>query len=124
MILINHSSNSDIHGEGDVEQEQEEDNEEIAQITDVTEFNESKQRSLIKSFYWVNLTESEVLQKEIKGLHSSLVYRIFKSLRNTGLNLRRLGSGRKEKIDDEKFKMIMEILKVDIPYQHSIFKWN
>ena len=57
------SSNSDIHGEGDIEQEQEEDNEEIAQITDVTELNESEKRSLIKSFYWANLTESEALQK-------------------------------------------------------------
>ena len=75
--------------------------------------NESEKRSLIKSFYWANLTESEVLQKEIKGLHCSLAYRIFKNLRNTGSILRRPGSGRKEKIDDEKFKMIMEILKVD-----------
>ena len=55
------SSNSDIHGKGGIEQELEEDNEEIAQITDVTEFNESEKRSLIKSFYWANLTESEVL---------------------------------------------------------------
>ena len=35
------SSNSDIHGEGDIEQEVK-DNEEIAQITDVTELNESE----------------------------------------------------------------------------------
>ena len=52
-------------------------------------------------------------KKEIKGLHSSLVYRIFKNLRNSGSILRRFGSGRKEKIDDEKFKMIMEMLKED-----------
>ena len=57
--------------------------------------NESEKRSLIKSFYWANLTESEVLQKEIKGLYSSLVYRIFKNLRNTGSILRRSGSERK-----------------------------
>ena len=31
--------------------------------------------------------------------------------RNTGSILRRPGSGRKNKIDDEKFKMIIEMLK-------------
>ena len=36
------SSNSDIHGGGDIEQEQEEDNEEISQITNIPEFNESE----------------------------------------------------------------------------------
>ena len=103
------SSNFDIYGEGNIEQEQEDDNEEI---TDVTKFNTSKM-IINKIFYWTNLSESEVLQKEIKGLHSSLVYRIFKNLRNTGSILRRPGPERKEKIDDEKFKMIVEILKVD-----------
>ena len=107
------SSNSDIHGKGDIEQELEEDNEEIAQITNVTEFNESEKKIINKIFYWTNLIESEVPQTEIKGLHSSLEYRIFKNLRNTGSILRRLGSGRIEKVDDKKFKMIMEMLKVD-----------
>ena len=41
------SSSSDIHGEGDIEQELEEDNEEITQITEVIEFNETGKRSLI-----------------------------------------------------------------------------
>ena len=41
------TSNSDIHSESDIEQWLEEDNEEIAQIIDVTEFNESEIRLLI-----------------------------------------------------------------------------
>ena len=44
------SSNSEIHGKGDIEQEIEEDNEEIAHITDVTVFDESEKTSLIRSF--------------------------------------------------------------------------
>ena len=64
---INHAPQiSDIHVEVDIEQEQEEDNEEIAQITDVIQLNESEKNLLIKSFYWANLTESEVLQKKLK----------------------------------------------------------
>ena len=37
-------------------------------------------------------------KKEIKGLHSSLVYRIFKNLRNTGSILRRPGQEEKKKL--------------------------
>ena len=76
--------------------------------------NESEKRSLIKFFYWANLTESEVFQKEkLKDFIVVLYTEYSKNLRNTGSILRRPGWGRKEKIDDEKFKMIMEILKVD-----------
>ena len=42
--------------------------------------------------------------KKIKRLHSSIVYRILKNLSNTGSILRRPGSVRKEKIEDEKYK--------------------
>ena len=38
------SSNSDIHSKSDIEQELEEDNEKIAQITYVNEFNEPEKR--------------------------------------------------------------------------------
>ena len=66
------TSNSDIHSESDTEQELKEDNEEIAQITDVTEFNESEKRSLIK-YFLANLKESEILHKVNKGPHNCLV---------------------------------------------------
>ena len=60
-----------------------------------------------------NLTECEVLKKKIKGLYSSLIYRVYKDLRNTGSILRMPGSGRKEKIDDNKFELIKDMLKED-----------
>ena len=86
------SSNSDIHSESDIEQELEEDNEEIAQITDVTEFNESEKLSII--MFLANLKESEILHKEIKGPHNCLVILNIQK-RNTGSILRRPGPGKK-----------------------------
>ena len=53
------------------------------------------------------------MKKEIKGLHSSLIYRVYKDLRNTGSILRMPGSRRKEKIDDNNFELIKDILKED-----------
>ena len=77
-----------------------------------------------KIFYWANLNKNEVLQKEIKGLHSSLVYRIFTNLRNAASILRRAGSGRKEKLMIKSLKWLWRCWKYIIPYQHSIFKRN
>ena len=54
-----------------------------------------------------------ISKKKLKDFIVLLYTEYSKNLRNTGSILRRPGSGRKEKIDDEKFKMIMEILKGD-----------
>ena len=60
--------------------------------------------------FLANLKESEILHKEIKGPHNCLVILNIQK-RNTGSILRRPGPGRKDKIDDEKYKMIIEMLK-------------
>ena len=89
------SSNSDIHGEGD-ESNSDQDSNRIHEVRDVSNLNEKETRSLIKSFYKANLSEVEVLKKNIKGLSKATVYRIFKKIRESGTIDRRPGSGRKK----------------------------
>ena len=89
------SSNSDIHGEGD-ESNSDQDSNRIQEVRDVSNLNEKETRSLIKSFYEANLSEVEVLKKNIKGLSKATVYRIFKKIRESGTIDRRPGSGRKK----------------------------
>ena len=89
------SSNSDIHGEGD-ESNSDQDSNRIHEVRDVSNLNEKQTRSLIKSFYEANLSEVEVLKKNIKGLSKATVYRIFKKIRESGTIDRRPGSGRKK----------------------------
>ena len=68
------------------------------------------QKKLSIIMFLANLTESEILHKEIKGPHNCLVILNIQK-RNTGSILRSPGPGRKDKIDDEKYKMIIEMLK-------------
>ena len=93
------SSNSDIHGEGDESNSyvnSDQDSNRIHEVRDVSNLNEKETRSLIKSFYEANLSEVEVLKKNIKGLSKATVYRIFKKIRESGTIDRRPGSGRKK----------------------------
>ena len=93
------SSNSDIHGEGDESNSDvnsDQDSNRIHEVRYASNLNEKETRSLIKSFYEANLSEVEVLKKNIKGLSKATVYRIFKKIRESGTIDRRPGSGRKK----------------------------
>ena len=93
------SSNSDIHGEGNESNSyvnSYQDSNRIQEVRDVSNLNEKETRSLIKSFCEANLSEVEVLKKNIKGLSKATVYRIFKKIRESGTIDRRPGSGRKK----------------------------
>ena len=53
-------SDSDVHSD--------EDSDHIQELRDTLNFSEKKIRSLLKSFFEVNLSEAEVCSKKIKGL--------------------------------------------------------
>ena len=64
------SCNSYIHGEGDdshYEAEYDEDLNKVKEFRDISDLNEKETRDLIKSFYDANLSEVDVLHKNIKG---------------------------------------------------------
>ena len=110
------SSGSDIHGEGnysgsDVQSDQDSDH--IQELWDVSNFSEKEIRSLLKSFFEANLSETEVFSKKIKGLSRTTIYRVFKKLRETGTIIRKPGSRRKSKIQDDIFEKVKAILKDD-----------
>ena len=110
------SCNSDIHGEGDDshhEAEYDEDLNKAKELRDISDLNEKETRDLIKSFYEANLSEVDVLHKNIKGLSKATVYRIYHKLRTSGTVDRKPGSGRKSKIQDDVFEQIREQLKAD-----------
>ena len=50
---------------------------EITQLNDVTSWNELKKRRLIEFFHQADLTEIQVINKNIKGLNRSTIYRTF-----------------------------------------------
>ena len=108
------SSTSDIHGEGEeCNSEEENDVEVVQEVRDITDLNEHEVRELLRSFYEANLTESEVLNKKIKGLAKTTIYRVYKRLRETWTIDRHLGSGRKNIINETSFDKIKQILKED-----------
>ena len=53
------------------------------------------------------------MQQKIKGLSSATIYRVKKKLRETGTIIRKPGSGRKNKIQDDIFEKVKAILKDD-----------
>ena len=108
------SSTSDIHGEGEgCNSEEENDIDVVQEVRDITDLNEHEVRELLRSFYESNLTESEVLNKKIKGLAKTTIYRVYKRLRETGTIDRQLGSGRKNIINETSLDKIKQILKED-----------
>ena len=93
------SCNSDIHGEEDdshYEAEYDEDLNKAKELRDISDFNDKETRDLIKSLYEVNLSELDVLHKNIKGLSKATFYRIYNKLRTSGTIDRKPGSGRKK----------------------------
>ena len=101
------SSNSDIHGEGDESNfyvNSEQDSNRIHEVRDVSNLNEKETRSLIKSFYEVNLSEVEVLKKNIKGLSKLLYIGSLRKLEKVEQLIEGLDQVEKNKILDHDFE--------------------
>ena len=80
---------------------------------DVTSWSELKKRRLIESFHQEDLTEIQVINKNIKGLKRRTIYWIFKAINeNKGIQ-RRPGSGRNSSISKSTFEIIKKCLEID-----------
>ena len=72
-----------------------------------------KKRRLIESFHQADLTEIQVINKNIKGLNKRTIYRTFKAINeNKGIQ-RRPGSGRNSRISKSTFEIIKKCLEID-----------
>ena len=72
-----------------------------------------KKRILISSFHQADLTEMQVINKNIKGLSRRTIYRTFKAINeNKGIQ-RRPGLGRKRIISKSAFEIIKKCLEID-----------
>ena len=64
-------------------------------------------------FHQADLTEIQVINKNIKGLNRRTIYRTFKAINeNKGIQ-RRPGSGRNSSISKSTFKIIKKCLEID-----------
>ena len=83
------------------------------QSNDATIWSELQKRRLIKSFHQADLTEIQVINKNIKGLNRSTIYRTFKAINeNKGIQIRP-GSGRNSSISKSTFEIIKKCLEID-----------
>ena len=68
---------------------------------------------LIESIHQADLTEMQVINKNIRGLNSRTIYRTFKAINeNKGIQ-RRPGSGRNSSISKSTFKVIKKCFQID-----------
>ena len=68
---------------------------------------------LIESFHQADLTEMQVINKNIKGLNRRTIYRTFKAINeNKGIQ-RRPESGRNSTISKSTFEIIKKCLEID-----------
>ena len=82
------------------------------QPNDVTSWSQLQKRTLISSFYQADLTEMQVINKNIKGLNRRTIYRTFKAINeNKGIQ-RRPGSGRNSSISKSTFEVIKKCLGI------------
>ena len=105
------------YSDSDVQSDQDSDH--IQELRDVSNFSEKEIRSLLKSFFEANLSETEVWSKKIKGLSRTTIYWVFKKLRETSTIIRKPGSKRKSKIQDDIFEKVKVTLKDD---KHTNFR--
>ena len=70
-------------------------------------------RQKLLEFYRAGLSELDVIHKNITGLNKRTVYRHFQKLRQTGISLRKSGSGRRFKLTNMHKQIIFEIIKSD-----------
>ena len=110
------SSNSDIHEEGDESNSyvnSDQDSNRIQEVRDVSNLNEKETRSLIKSFYEANLSEVEVLKKNIKGYQKLLYIGPLRKLEKVEQLIEGLDQVEKNKILDHDIEKIKQLLKED-----------
>ena len=73
----------------------------------------SKKRRLIEFFHQADLTEIQVINKNIRGLNKRAIYRIFKAINENKKIQRRPGSARNSNISKSTFKIIKKCLEID-----------
>ena len=83
------------------------------QPNDVTSWSEFGKRRLISSFHQTDLTEIQVINKNIKGLNRRIIYRTFKAINENKEIQRRPGSGRDSSISKSTFEIIKKCLEID-----------
>ena len=72
-----------------------------------------KKKRFIESFHQANLTEIQVINKNIKRLNKRTIYRTFKAINeNKGIQ-RRPGSGRISRKSKSTFEIIKKCLEID-----------
>ena len=82
------------------------------QPNDVTSWSELETRRLISSFHQTDLAEIQVINKNIKGLKGTTIYRTFKAINeNKGIQ-RRPGSGRNSCISKSTFEIIKKCIEI------------
>ena len=79
------------------------------QPNDVTSWNELYKRRLIDSFHQADLTEIQVINKNIKGLNRRTIYRTFKAINENKGTQKRPGSGRKKYYKQVNFRNNQEM---------------
>ena len=83
------------------------------QPNDVTSLSELQKRRLIEFFHQADLTEIQVINKNIKGLSIRIIYFIFIVINeNKGIQWRP-GSGRNSSIDKSTFEIIKKCLEIN-----------
>ena len=70
-------------------------------------------RRLISSFHQADLTEIQVINKNIKGLNRRTIYRTFKAINEDKGIQRRPGSGRNISISKSTFEIIKKCIEID-----------
>ena len=80
---------------------------------EVTSWSELEKRRLISSFHQADLTEIQVINKNIKGLKRWIIYQAFKAINeNKGIQ-RRHGSGKNSRLSKPTFEIIKKCLEID-----------
>ena len=79
----------------------------------VTSWSELQKRRLIESFHQADLTEMQVINKNIKVLNRRTIYRTFKAINENKVIQRRPGSRRNISISKSTFEIIKKCLEID-----------
>ena len=90
------------------------------QSNHVTSWSEFEKRRLIESFHQADLTQIQVINKNIKGLNRRTIYRTFEAINESKGIQRRPGFGGNNCISKSTFEIIKKCLEID--NGHSTFE--
>ena len=79
----------------------------------VTSWSELQKRRHYEFFHQADLTEIQVINKDIKGLNTWTIYRTYKAINESKGIQRRPGSGRNSNISKSTFELIKKCLEID-----------